>query len=74
MEEINSKISKMQLESSKHIGKVEATLKENINDVKRSMEKMRDDLETKIDDAGSNMAPRQGGNSISSEKLHGISA
>lgn len=64
----------MQLESSKHIGKVEATFKENINDVKRSMEKMRDDLETKIEDAGSSMAPRTGGTGISSEKMNGISA
>jgi hypothetical protein len=44
IDEINGKISKIQLESSKNISKVETALKENIGDVRKQVDKLREDI------------------------------
>ena len=48
IEEINGKLSKMQLENSKNLGKVETSLKEGITEMKRQVEKIKQDIDDKI--------------------------
>lgn len=48
IEEINGKLSKMQFENSKSLGKVETSLKEGMTEMKRQVEKIREDIDDKI--------------------------
>lgn len=52
----------MQLENSKSLGKVETSLKEGMTEIKRQVEKIKEDIDDKIEGIGS-MPSRGGGQS-----------
>lgn len=61
----------MQLDANRNISKVETTLKENIGEVRKQVDKLREDLEDRIEDIGSKPSrPGEGG--ISHEKMNAI--
>lgn len=65
MEEINGKMNKLQIETAKNLNKVELALKDSIIEVKHSIDKMKDEVEDKIEMMGSSVPRAEGTVSVS---------